>query len=102
MLTYHNFILTARILLFFFWRVKVLTNNFLFDLVPFGFSCRELFIKLKKVKFLFALQIIVNPNIVRDLISLLNQIELLNYTRVRLEFVLPNLEQLFQNILQPF
>ena len=79
--------------------ISVLTKDFFFDFVPLGLFRFVVGVVGVEIQVVFYFNFIIQADIMRDLILLLDQVQLFSDSRIVLESVLANDEQLFNDVL---
>lgn len=77
----------------------VFAQDFFLYFVPLGLSSLVIWIVLEKVQVLFCFKFVVQADVVRDLVLLLDQIKLLDYTDVVPEFVFAHPKEFLYRVL---
>ena len=77
----------------------VFAQDFFLYFVPLGLSSLVIWIVLEKVQVLFCFKFVVQADVVRDLVLLLDQIKLLDYTDVVSEFVFAHPKEFLYRVL---
>ena len=77
----------------------VFAQNLFLYLIPLGLPSLVIWIVLEKVQALFYFKIVVQADVMRDLVLLFNQIELLDHTHVVSEFVFAHRKEFFYRVL---
>lgn len=88
-----------RLLILSFQLLEVITDNLFLDFIPLCLFLLKLSIEHKEIRVIFALQIIVQCDIMSDFISFFNQVKVSNHAWKIPKFVFPHLKQLFDDVL---